>query len=577
MTRVQRLALILAFTSCLGVMPGCLGAGQLNDQETPTPPVERFVPIELADHPLFPNDRVLDVSISMDPDDWEALRLQSRSFVGEFAGDCRSAPFTSSYTYFPGDLVVDGQVLSNIGLRKKGFIGSQSITKPSLRLNLDEYVEGAELGGVDNITLNNAVQDPALLRQCLVYELFRQAGLPASRCGFARVEVNGEDLGVYAHVEPVKRSFLRERFGNDDGDLYEGTLSDVDSGWVDTFDAKTGDTDPNLQPLRELTDDLAEGESLEGVLDAHIDLDRFLTFWAMETWVGHWDGYAGNQNNFFMYRDPAQGRLVFLPWGTDGTLRASGEGRSGHFSTGLIANKILSAPSLRDRYLSRVEAVGAEVWREEDILGEIARMETLIEAQLGALTPFGAINEVRDFVEDQRTQISDASAESGPFRAPFCLNEFGTLNATFETTWGSSQGGFDGIWDAGTLDLEIAWDGELVPFVATGVMAGPTEPGSTATSVVMAGEYGPPDGPEYLIPFTEFRNEDGLSGAPLPIGQAGGANAGLMYSGPGSNYEAVQAAMLYGGSLSFELFEPTPGAAVRGTWSTGLFGWSEVQ
>ncbi len=58
---------------------------------------------------------------------------------------------------------------------------------------------------------------------------------------------------------------------------------------------------------------------------------------------------AGNQNNFFMYRDPAQGRLVFLPWGTDGTLRASGEGRSGHFSTGLIANKILSEPCLRDR------------------------------------------------------------------------------------------------------------------------------------------------------------------------------------------------------------------------------------
>ena len=98
----------------------------------------------------------------------------------------------------------------------KGFIGSQSTTKPSIKINVDEYVEGAKLFGVDNITLNNGVQDPSLLRQCLSYQLFDLAGLPSPRCNFAHVYVNGADMGIYVHVEPIKPAFLRQHFDEDD-------------------------------------------------------------------------------------------------------------------------------------------------------------------------------------------------------------------------------------------------------------------------------------------------------------------------------------------------------------------------
>ena len=39
----------------------------------------------------------------------------------------------------------------------------------------------------------------------------------------------------------------------------------------------------------------------------------------------HWDGYAGNANNFFVYVDPSpgpqRGKMRFLPWGNDQVMQ----------------------------------------------------------------------------------------------------------------------------------------------------------------------------------------------------------------------------------------------------------------
>ena len=42
-------------------------------------------------------------------------------------------------------------------------------------------------------------------------------------------------------------------------------------------------------------------DELNDRLDELVDLHEFVTFWAMESLIGFWDGYSGNQNNFFVY------------------------------------------------------------------------------------------------------------------------------------------------------------------------------------------------------------------------------------------------------------------------------------
>ena len=45
------------------------------------------------------------------------------------------------------------------------------------------------------LTLNNTIQDRSYIRQPLGYKLLAMAGLPNSRCNFARVFVNGTLIG----------------------------------------------------------------------------------------------------------------------------------------------------------------------------------------------------------------------------------------------------------------------------------------------------------------------------------------------------------------------------------------------
>ena len=189
---------------------------------------------------LFRPERVIDVKIQVAKKDWDTIRKQSREFVEVLSAERREGPPESPYTYVKADIEIDGQIFKGVGLRKKGFIGSQSMTRPSLKLKLNYTDKSAAIDGTTSLTLNNNKQDGSQLSQYLSYQIFRAAGLPASRCSYAHVSVNGQSLGVYSHVESVKRPLLSREFGADNGVLYEGTIVDFHTGWENSFEHKIG-------------------------------------------------------------------------------------------------------------------------------------------------------------------------------------------------------------------------------------------------------------------------------------------------------------------------------------------------
>ncbi len=280
-----------------------------------------------APHPsdaYFALDRVLDISIEIDRDDWDTLRHQTRTLEDVFAEIEEyglSRPFSDIYTWFAATVTVDGETHADVGVRKKGFVGSQSDTKPSLKLRFDKYTDGQSLGGVmERMTLNNSVQDPSMVNTCLSYRVFAAAGSPAPRCNFATVSVNGKDLGLYVHVEEIKAPFLARHFDSAEGNLYEGTVSDFTPAYRGTIEKKNHEDADDWSDIDAVTAALQDPSDagLEA-LGEIVDLDRFLSFWATEVLIGHWDGYAGNRNNYWFYREPA-GVFVFIPWGVDGTF-----------------------------------------------------------------------------------------------------------------------------------------------------------------------------------------------------------------------------------------------------------------
>jgi spore coat protein CotH len=84
-------------------------------------------------------------------------------------------------------------------------------------------------------------------------------------------------------------------------------------------------------------------------LDEILDLDRFVTFMAMETLSGHRDGYCLARNNYRLYHEPVSNRFVFLPDGMDQLFGRADFPVEPHMA-GVVAKAVLETPQGRQAF-----------------------------------------------------------------------------------------------------------------------------------------------------------------------------------------------------------------------------------
>ena len=169
------------------------------------PCLNSVIGAELKVDDLFRSDHLLEIQIKMLPSDWSKLRKESDRGNGGFGRIFGGSPSSGNrFNLYKADITIDGNTISSVGVRTKGFIGSLNPERPSLKVKFDEYLDQSPVAGLDRLTLNNNVQDESLASQYLTYKLFNKAGIPAPRVSYAKVTVNGEYLGVYTHVESVR-------------------------------------------------------------------------------------------------------------------------------------------------------------------------------------------------------------------------------------------------------------------------------------------------------------------------------------------------------------------------------------
>ncbi len=392
---------------------------------------------------LFEPNHILEVSISLNPSDWATLRSQVNA-IDTPKVTCASQPTERAYDYFAAEVTIDGLTTSNVGIRKKGSLGSGSTTRPGLKIKASEFVQGQRIFGTKMITLNNNRQDESYISQCLGYGLFQNAGIPSSRCSFAHVTVNGEDLGIYSNVESIKKSMIKRHFADDSGHIYESG-GDFRVQSIDEFQPKEDAVPPDCSDLAPIATALdAPPDQLLSQLGEVVDMDSFMTYWAMEVIMDHWDGYANNRNNFYFYHDPTSNKMHMIPWGIDALFE--GRERSTRpksvFACGRMAWKLYDAPQTQAMYLSKLEQLLGSVWDEGSILSEINRMETLLAPYVDPqhTGSFAAnVQGVRDFVSSRRGDLL-AEVQAGPPEWPYaedesCLISLGTVSGSFDTSW----------------------------------------------------------------------------------------------------------------------------------------------
>ena len=344
---------------------------------------------ELTLNDIFPTDRVIDVQITVSQRDWDTIRYQSRDFMSALNEKRQFGPIDHPYTYVEASVSIDGVVFPKVGLRKKGFIGSQSHTRPSLKIRLNHIDKQAGIEGLTNLTLNNNKQDISQVSQFMGYALFNAMGSPAPLCAYAKVTVNGKSLGIYSHVETVRKSLLKRAFGNDNGPLYEGTVVDFNEEWENSFEHKRGSDALGREKIIALINVLADDKVTEEAIGELVDLDSFYPFWATESLFGFWDGYSGNNNNYFIYLNPDTDKFHFLPWGADSLFtnfsmdfRRNSRAPTSVKTQGLIAYRLYQLKAGRERYAKTMKKLLEIHWNETKLLAELDRVAAMIQPYL---------------------------------------------------------------------------------------------------------------------------------------------------------------------------------------------------
>ena len=247
---------------------------------------------------------------------------------------------------------IDGKKFAGVGVRYKGnssYKNPRSKDQKKLPFNLKaDFTDKDQRfpGGYETLKLSNVFQDPSFLREVLSYEIARKY-MPASRCNFAKVFVNGEYIGLYNNTQAVDDTFLEEAYG-----AHKNTLFKCDPEWEEVKDLENNCPEGDKASLMYLGDDpncylgWYEQESKEDAdwkelinftkilnqhpnkIDSFLNIDMTLWMHAFNNVLVNLDSYTGRlSHNYYLYKTP-DGLFTPIVWDMNisfGGFRYDGE------------------------------------------------------------------------------------------------------------------------------------------------------------------------------------------------------------------------------------------------------------
>jgi len=311
-----------------------------------------------------------------------------------------------NFEYVHADFEFEGKTFPDVAVRYKGngtFMESRSTLKRSLKIDFNKYVKGQRLAEATTINLHNNVTDPGMMHESIAFRLFRDAGVPAPRTSYARVYVTvpGKHdrayFGLYSIVENVDKNFVADRglgagvaiLKPSSPDVF-ADLGDDWSAYEQTYDPKTDLTKAQKRRIIEFCRLVSKGsdEEFASRLGAYVDLDAFARFLAVSVWVGDLDSILTTGQNYFLFLDPKDGRLRFIPWDKDHTfgswigsdpeermrhsIREPWEGRK------RFLERVFKVEAFRSRYLAAMAKVAEELALPERFEAQVKELAAAV-------------------------------------------------------------------------------------------------------------------------------------------------------------------------------------------------------
>jgi hypothetical protein len=269
---------------------------------------------------------------------------------------------------------IDGKTFNGVGVRYKGnssYKNPRSKSLKKLPFNLKaNFTEKDQRfpGGYETIKLSNVFQDPSFLREVISYEIARKY-MPAPRCNFTKLYINGEYIGLYNNTEAVDNLFLDRAYQS-----HKGVLFKCDPEWEEVKDIVNTCDGGDKASLMYVGDDPAcykgwyELESkndtawqeiinLTKILNKHpekvdsvLNIDMVLWMHAFNNVLVNLDSYTGRlSHNYYLYKTP-DGLFTPIVWDMNislGGFRYDGE------KAGVLTDQELQEYSLFAHYKNK--------------------------------------------------------------------------------------------------------------------------------------------------------------------------------------------------------------------------------
>ncbi len=342
-----------------------------------------------------------------------------KEFYLEFSQSNYWTLLTNAYgseTNIEATLTVDGVTYLQVGVGFKGqtsYLMTQGEEKKSFSILTDAFISGQDIEGYNNFNLNNCFDDPSFMKEFMFYYMIDKH-IPAARCSFVKLYINGESWGLYPSVQQLNKDFLEEWYLSNDGtnwraDAPSGTMGggggggpqwgdgtaalnyngDAQSDYDSYYTLKSTNALDPWQTLIHACDVLNNdsGTELPTTLPEVMDIDRALWFLAIENAFADDDSYIyKGKMDYYCYWELETGRLTPQEYDGNSILADAHLNWSPFYHADDVdyplLNKLLNVPIWRQRYLAHMRTVVEDFLNESTAADIINTYSALIDQEV---------------------------------------------------------------------------------------------------------------------------------------------------------------------------------------------------
>lgn len=303
---------------------------------------------------VFSDTEVKRLDFVVTSERWQSMLDDMTDTYGTFgSGGSSSLIDTDEDPIFvPADVYYNGIQWYRVGIRFKGNSSLQSawqngILKLSFKMDFDEFeddypqIDNQRFYGFKKFSLKNNYEDSSFVREKVAADVFKNAGVAVSHTAFYQLYVDHGDgpeyFGLYTLVEEVDGEVLDTQFSSDDGNLYKPEDEDgsqfIEGTFTESaFEKKTNEDEADWSDIialfAALHDDTRTSDpaTWRSNLEAVFDVDVFLKYLAVNGIIQNWDTYGVMPHNYYLYNNPDNGKLTWIPWDNNEALQ---EGKNG--------------------------------------------------------------------------------------------------------------------------------------------------------------------------------------------------------------------------------------------------------